>query len=62
MITRTKRIYNSFHWSLWKVLKGIENVFSVFVLSYTNSRKGLRELEEKLREETLACRFAVFPQ
>ena len=61
VMTRAKRIYIliikvnklfSF-FSLWCFLKEIENMYSVFLSSYTNTRESLGELEKGV--ETLAC-------
>ena len=62
MKARAKRIYIlivkvnklfSFFFSLRCFLKEIENMFSVFLSSYRNTRESLGELEEAV--ETLAC-------
>ena len=61
MMARAKRIYilivkvNKLFpfFSLRCFLKEIENMFSVFLLSYRNTRESLGELEEAV--ETLAC-------
>jgi len=61
-MSRAKRIYIlmievnklfSFFSSRWFLMKEIENMYSVFLSSYTNTRESLGELEKAV--ETLAC-------
>ena len=46
-----KKLFPCF--SLWCFLKEIENMFSMFLLSYRNTRESLGELTKAV--ETLAC-------
>ena len=66
VMARAKRIYiliikvNKwfFFFPSWCFLKEIENMYSVFLSSYTNTRESLRELEEAV--ETLAsCSHSI---
>ena len=73
MMARTKRIYilmievNKlfFFFSPGYFLKEIENMFSVFLSSYRNTRESLGELEKKLWKHSPAARvptaFLVLP-
>jgi len=61
MMVQAKRIYillikvnkQFFFFSLQCFLKEIENIFSMFLLSYRNTHESLGELEKVV--ETLAC-------
>ena len=44
-----------FFFASWYFLKEIENMFSVFLSSYRNTRESLGELENLKAVETLAC-------
>ena len=51
LIIKVNKLFSFF--SLWCFLKEIENMYSVFLSSYTNTRESLGELEKAV--ETLAC-------
>ena len=51
LIIKVNKLFSFF--SSWCYLKEIENVYSVFLLSYRNTRESLGELEKAA--ETLAC-------
>ena len=50
-IIKVNKLFSFF--SSWCFLKEIENMYSVFLSSYTNTRESLGELEKAV--ETLAC-------
>ena len=52
LIIKVNKLFSFF--STWCFLKEIENMYSVFLLSYTNTRESLGELEKAVR--------LVFPQ
>ena len=51
LIIKVNQLFSIF--SSWCFLKEIQNMFSVFLSSYRNTRESLRELEKAV--ETLAC-------
>ena len=51
LIIKVNKVFSFF--SSWCFLKEIENMYSVFLSSYTNTRESLGELEKVV--ETLAC-------
>ena len=51
LIINVNKLFSFF--SSWFFLKEIENMYSVFLSSYTNTRESLGELEKAV--ETLAC-------
>ena len=51
LIIKVNKMFSFF--SSWCFLKEIENMYFVFLSSYTNTRESLGELEEAV--ETLAC-------
>ena len=51
LIIEVNKLFSFF--SLRSFLKEIENMYSVFLSSYTNTRESLGELEKAM--ETLAC-------
>ena len=51
LIIKVNKLFSFF--SAWCFLKEIENMYSVFLSSYTNTRESLGELEKAV--ETLAC-------
>ena len=51
MYIKVNKLFSFF--SSWCFLKEIENMYSVFLSSYTNTRESLGELEKAV--ETLAC-------
>ena len=57
LIIKVNKLFSFF--SLWCFLKEIENMYSVFLSSYTNTRESLGELEKAV--ETLAA-FLVLPR
>ena len=68
-MARTKRIYIliikvtklfSF-FSSWCFLKEIENMYSLFLSSYTNTRESLGELEKAVETASVPTAFLVIP-
>ena len=51
LIIKVNKLFSFF--SLWCFLKEIENMYYLFLSSYTNTRESLGELEKTV--ETLAC-------
>ena len=51
LIIKVNKLFSFFSWRCF--LEEIENMSSVFLLRYTNTRESLGELEEAV--ETLAC-------
>ena len=51
LIIKVNQLFSIF--SSWCFLKEIQNMFSVFLSSYRNTRESLRELKKAV--ETLAC-------
>ena len=57
LIIKVNKLFSFF--SLWCFLKEIENMYSVFLSSYTNTRESLGELEKPAARVSTA--FLVLP-